>query len=175
MSVRAEAGFTLVELLVATVITTVVIAAIAASIVVGLRTTDATNERLAESHDAQIAAAYFVPDVHSADDASTSDTECAGATPVIRLRWTDGSVVKVASYVSESAGGELRLTRKYCEDGAPVSTLTIAHRLSASVPPTVACTGLAGSSCTGEPATATLQVTDTSGYSFEITAARRVS
>jgi len=57
-------GFTLIELLATTVISAHHLGG-GAGLYVGLRTTSVTNRRLAESHDAQFAAAWFVTDVRA--------------------------------------------------------------------------------------------------------------
>lgn len=175
MRLRDEDGFTLAELMLTMVIGGIVMAAMVNSIVVGLRTTDETSTRLAESRGAQITSAHFLGDAQSSDDVSTSDTDCSGVTPVVRFAWTDAGVAKVASWFVQTASGERRLVRAYCEGGSPVATVVGAHYLSPVVDPVVACTGLAGSSCTGEPETIKLTVTESSGYVFDVTATRRVS
>jgi prepilin-type N-terminal cleavage/methylation domain-containing protein len=58
-------GYTLVELLVSMVILGIVIVPLTGVIIGYLRNVDATNNRLALSHDAQISAAYFAADVAS--------------------------------------------------------------------------------------------------------------
>jgi prepilin-type N-terminal cleavage/methylation domain-containing protein len=65
MRATAERGVTLTEVLIALVILGVVVAPLTAAIVVYLRNTDATIDRMAESHDAQIASAYFMYDVQN--------------------------------------------------------------------------------------------------------------
>lgn len=51
---RAEDGFSLAELLVGIVVVGIIMGSIAAALIVGMRTTDQTTERLNESHDVQI-------------------------------------------------------------------------------------------------------------------------
>lgn len=63
LSRRPDAGFTLVELLVAIVLLGVVVAPLATAVVTSIRTTDATSARLELSHDAQQSAAFFAQDV----------------------------------------------------------------------------------------------------------------
>jgi len=60
---RRDAGFTLVELLIAMVILGVIIVPLGNAIIGFIRNTDATSDRLALSHDAQISAAYLARDV----------------------------------------------------------------------------------------------------------------
>src|SRR3954468_24647715 len=67
-----EAGFTLVELLIGIAIAGFLIAVIGSAMVVGLKTTDATTQRLSESHDAQVTSAYLANDVQSAASVSMS-------------------------------------------------------------------------------------------------------
>src|SRR3954464_6554175 len=76
-----EAGFTLVELLIGIAIAGMLITVIGSAMVVGLKTTDATTQRLSESHDAQISSAYLANDVQSAASISLSPsaTDCPGA------------------------------------------------------------------------------------------------
>lgn len=62
---RREAGFTLVELLIAIVIIGVITVPLANALMGSLRNTGETQNRLELSHDAQMTAAYFAKDVSS--------------------------------------------------------------------------------------------------------------
>jgi prepilin-type N-terminal cleavage/methylation domain-containing protein len=60
---RQEGGFTLIELLIAVVIIGVISVPLGNVVIGFFRNTDATSDRMALSHDAQISAAYFAQDV----------------------------------------------------------------------------------------------------------------
>jgi prepilin-type N-terminal cleavage/methylation domain-containing protein len=60
---RHDAGFTLVELLMTVAILAVIMVPLAGVVIGWLNNADATTDRLALSHDAQISAAYFAQDV----------------------------------------------------------------------------------------------------------------
>ena len=62
---RDDAGVTLVELLVAIVLLGIIAVPLANALISFFHNTNATTDRLAESHDAQIASAYFAQDVES--------------------------------------------------------------------------------------------------------------
>src|SRR5438067_725161 len=70
---RREGGFTLIELLIVVVIIGVITVPLGNVIIGFLHNTDATNARLSESHDVQIAAAYFAQDVESIGTRTTVD------------------------------------------------------------------------------------------------------
>ena len=63
---NGDHGFTLVELMVGMVITVIIFGAIAGAMIVSFKTTDVTQQRMSESHDAQISSAYLANDVQSA-------------------------------------------------------------------------------------------------------------
>jgi prepilin-type N-terminal cleavage/methylation domain-containing protein len=179
---KTDDGFTLVELILTMVISSIIMGALASSIIVGLKTTDDTQQRLAESHDAQIAAAYFVNDVQSADYVSLPDIGCvqAGETPLVTLEWFDAGFVKTAAYFVASAGTERRLSRRFCLNDASTGTtttdslVTIAHFLSTSTDPSVVCDPSCPATGTSKPTKVTISIVDSSGYSFDLAGARRV-
>jgi prepilin-type N-terminal cleavage/methylation domain-containing protein len=196
----SEAGFTLIELLVVIVLLAV-IAVPAGNVVIGiLHNTDATNARLAASHDAQIAAAYFAADVAStgvqlspgsvgqsvelnaAYDAGLFPCGTVGTPPAaLRVAWDEyttagGTPTRVVvAYVVETAGGR-SLHRIRCQGSTtPSSDVVVAHRLGATDP-----TPTCSSACTAVPApqrvTLTLALTDPGGsgsYSVVLTGQRR--
>ncbi|HEY7224360.1 MAG TPA: prepilin-type N-terminal cleavage/methylation domain-containing protein [Micromonosporaceae bacterium] len=71
---RGDAGVTLIEVLIVVVILGVIIGPLTTAMILYLRNTEATTDRLAESHDAQIAAAYFTQDVQSMGARDWSDS-----------------------------------------------------------------------------------------------------
>jgi prepilin-type N-terminal cleavage/methylation domain-containing protein len=156
-----DTGFTLIELLVAIVVLGVVTAALGGAMIGFTRNTDLTIDRLGESHDAQISAAYFAQDVSSigvrtADEGLEQSVETRAGSPalqcgsadgrlVVRLGWDDpvsttGSVQVVVSYVVEVTAGQRQLHRLVCtaREGS-ISDTTVAHHLAPTLP-VVRCT-----------------------------------
>jgi len=197
-----DAGFTLVELLVVIVILAV-IAAPAANAVIGiLRNTDATNARLATSHDAQMAAAYVAGDVAStgvqlpggsglAQSVERDVAYNAGLYPcgtagtpaaTLRLAWDEyttpgGTATRiVVGYVVEATGAGRELHRIRCQGGTtPVSDVVVAHQLAAGNP-SVTCS----TTCTAAPPpqqiTLSIPLTDpggSGGYTVVLSGQRR--
>jgi prepilin-type N-terminal cleavage/methylation domain-containing protein len=157
-----DRGLTLIEVLVTVVLLTIIIVPLTNAVITYLRNTDAVNDRLAASHDAQIAAAYFSQDVQSigvrdwaAAPYSTFKTSVeenvgptTGANPcgleggrdaLLRLAWDDPAVATgnppkvVVSYVAVPRGSVFELQRWRCRAGALQDTAVITHNLE-SVP-----------------------------------------
>jgi prepilin-type N-terminal cleavage/methylation domain-containing protein len=176
---RDEAGFTLVELLMAIVIMGVVLGPLAAGLLVGLRTSDETANRLAGSNDAQLLSIWLPPDVQStgggASDVSTSNnTDCSGVTNVLRLRWTEttgsSSATYIAAYaVSQNGTGEWRLVRYACVNGGTPSTHVVARNLAGSSAATVSVNGTKIAMTVTEAHTAV----NPTGYVFTVSGHRR--
>jgi prepilin-type N-terminal cleavage/methylation domain-containing protein len=171
-----DQGFTLIELLITIVILGVIITAIGTAIFVGLRTTNATSRRLAQAHDAELITSYFGPDVQSSDSvtATALDARCTTGvtgTPVVSFGWTEGGVVKVASYVTQTntgsecpTGSSCVLMLRYFCNGNLTTSNVVAHLLSATSGPTISCAtaGVAGgcpAGTTGTPDAVVISVT----------------
>jgi prepilin-type N-terminal cleavage/methylation domain-containing protein len=190
-----ESGFTLVELLVAMAILGIIIPAIGAALISIIHNTNATNQRFAESHDAQITAAYFANDVQSVavtgtvtPGSASYDTACdrAGDTSLIEFKWwqydTTGSIssYNLVVYSTEPVSGSLPpvhlLRRRFCQgpNGVTPSLVTdvvAGHLVSGATPPAV-CT----SRCAGQPANAVaMSVTESSGYLFVVSGVGRAT
>jgi prepilin-type N-terminal cleavage/methylation domain-containing protein len=158
---RGDHGFTLVEMLITVSILGMITLAIGSALVSFTKNTDATIERLGESHDAQITAAYFGQDVSSMGlrsatapyafvqsvnaDPLSKELACGSTgTPVVRLGWddptsaTDSEQVRVA-YVIQQVGGERQLHRLVCRGSANVlvSDTVMAHNVAGT--PAVSC------------------------------------
>jgi prepilin-type N-terminal cleavage/methylation domain-containing protein len=175
---RGADGFTLVELLVAIVILGIITVPLSSVAIGFFRSADATTARLIESHDVQIATAYWAQDVASIGTHSTTSPfalnqsvetdvaynaglyQCGAAgTPnaIVRLAWDDSSgpgaatLVRVA-YVVQAAPGQTQLTelhRLRCNGSAVVvSDVAVAHDLDPSTLPALVCS----TTCTASPA-----------------------
>lgn len=179
---RDESGFTLVELLVASTAVAILMAALGAALVIGLRTTDDTNQRLRESHDAQMAASWFVPDVHSAGAVTVSQPTCAASSPVATFEWTDQGAASRATYVLETAGGERRLRRSYTGAGETYDVV-VAHNLAPACADATAqdpavvvgagCPPLPACAAGAVPTRVSLSLSGASGYRYSVTGERR--
>ncbi len=174
-----EAGFTLVELLLAIVVMGMIMAPLTAGVIVGLRTTADANNRLAGSNDAQLLSIWLPPDVHSAGNqagdvvaAPTANTECSGVTNLLRLRWREtqsSTTTFIAAYAVQSNSGTWRLVRYSCVHAGAATTHVIARNIAGSSAATVAVTGTRVELTVQTAGTAT----DPSGYTFKISGNRR--
>lgn len=182
---RDDRGVTLIELLVAVAILGIISVPLGNALISFFQHTDETTNRLSESHDAQIASAYFAQDVASigrrdwtaapfplAQSVEVNAPTAGGLFPcgtvgtpnaAVRLLWDDPSaaqtppVVRVA-YVVETVSGEQQLHRIKCVgNSTPVSDLLLVHNLSSldAVQCSTSCTGTSG---TPVPAAVTLTV-----------------
>lgn len=69
-----DAGFTLVEVLVATLITSLILGALASAFMISVDNTQGVSNRLSDSLDAQISGAYFVRDVQGAGEVTVESS-----------------------------------------------------------------------------------------------------
>jgi prepilin-type N-terminal cleavage/methylation domain-containing protein len=173
---RGEEGFTLVELLISTVILGILCGVITEAMIVGLRTSDNTDQRVRESVDAQLISVYFPRDAQAATQVTTGTVDaCSNQISVAALSWPDpasAATTKRAAYVLGSTpSGERLLTRWYC-DATGTSQRAVVQNLNSSLTPvSVTCS----SACSGAPQTITMTLTDASGYSYSVSGTRRSS
>ena len=173
-----EGGFTLIEMLMAIVISGIILGPIAATLLVGLRTSDETSNRLVGSNDAQMLSVWLTPDVQSAggqsgDVATSSNTDCSGISNVLRLRWreTSGTTTTTyhAAYAISQSSGEWRLIRYLCVNSGSATTHVVARNLASST--------AASASANGTKVTVTVTEKSTpanpTGYTFTVSAHRR--
>lgn len=140
---RAERGMTLVEALVAVVLTGMITAAIAGALMVTLGPDQQAADRLASAHDAQQVALYLPDDVQSAtavDLAASSSPPCSGTEPgtnALLLGWLQSVPASTAysvSYRVETVDGERRLTRFACQGTAAADRVVVVRGLDADRP-----------------------------------------
>lgn len=164
---RRDDGFTLIELLIGIAIAGFLIAVIGSAMVVGLKTTDATTQRLSESHDAQVTSAYLANDVQSATavNVSNASTPCSTAgtpTDLVSFSYQGG---QTATYRCGTSGGQTKVTRSF---GG--STQVLAH-FAGSARPSVSCTP---SPCSATPPdSVAISFTDSSGFAYSLLGSRR--
>jgi prepilin-type N-terminal cleavage/methylation domain-containing protein len=182
---RRDDGVTLIEVLLVVVILAVIIGPLTAAVIVFLRNTDATTDRMAESHDAQIASAYFSQDVQSVGIRNWSSAPYVtvpsiqtgvamnaapygcGSDPtavLIRFVWDDPAVgaptLRSASYVVMDVGGERQLRRVVCSPvGTVASDVVLAHNVDTATAPAVVCADVGGATTACNAATLPATVT----------------
>ena len=150
---RDDDGFTLVELVLAVTLMGVVIGAVASAMIVMFTTTGETTERLSESPDLQLAAAYFGSDVQSA---KTFTGSCGPAgTALVTMAWTDpgaspnpaaaDDTERTVRYVVETAGTQKTLVRYACTGSGSPDKTTLVDFIDPTSTPTLACTPGCGS------------------------------
>jgi prepilin-type N-terminal cleavage/methylation domain-containing protein len=197
---RRDSGFTLVELLVTISIMGIITVPLSNVVISYFRNTDSTTARLNESHDAQIAAAYWAQDVAGMGTRSTvapydfaqsidSPTYLCSpgvGTPVVRFISDDypsgpGAATQVrVAYVVETVSGQTQLHRIRCVGSSTTTSDTLlASDLDPSTLPSVACS----TPCAAFPAipasvTLTLSMKDpkdinSTAYSVVLTGQRR--
>ena len=186
-----EAGVTLIEVLVAIVVTAVILAALTTAFFVTSHNESSVQERLTKSHDAQLAASYIVADAQNTsgtevslfDTATCSDLNppvSGPLTPLARLNWTDvssvSSVQKTANYVLTpnplpQTGNTIM--RRYCENGALKSDQIVGHSVASA---TAACSSAPCSTTSAQLTVSITETPDQSGgaqYQYSLTGAFR--
>jgi prepilin-type N-terminal cleavage/methylation domain-containing protein len=135
MSRRDDSGFTAIELIIAMMLMLIIIVPITSSFILGMRTTTGGMQDTTNSSDAQVLSAFFDTDVTNAESVATSGS-CGGASTVLQLSWTDGSVPVVVAYRTATASGDVQKTapvqvdaleRVRCESGASVEQSVVAR------------------------------------------------
>jgi prepilin-type N-terminal cleavage/methylation domain-containing protein len=173
----ADAGFTLVELLMSITILGIIVGPLTAVVIGYLTSSDSTARRMNESHDAQMAADYFAQDVqavgvHDYGDATQLDkpllqsaetpaTVAGNAFPcgvglpaaVLRLASDDwdvaGATTPTQVRVSYVIENSTELHRLVCRGPSttPVSDVVVAHNVVSATPGCLTSSG--GTGCTG--------------------------
>ncbi|MDE3031682.1 MAG: type II secretion system protein, partial [Acidobacteriota bacterium] len=161
----SDDGFTLVELLVVTVIIPLVVGAIAVGLVAVFSLQSRTNQRLSYSGDLQMANATFVKDVQSAEYVTLSQSSArqCGTTGVqlLGLHWSGGlTAVTYALVPVDNGTTGVSLERFYCTLGTsttPASSLIVAPDFAPStlisdaqhtyLLPTVCVNGISSTDC----------------------------
>ncbi|MDP3713676.1 MAG: prepilin-type N-terminal cleavage/methylation domain-containing protein [Mycobacteriales bacterium] len=131
-SPNTQAGFTLLELLVAMSLAGLVFSVVSAAFVVSVDVTEDTNTRLTESQAGAFTSAYFTRDVQSASTISTSTPRCGGGseTLVASMQWTDTATTTTKTYSVDYRLEAGRLTRFLC--GSATSSDLVASNLTAA-------------------------------------------
>ncbi len=156
---HAEAGFTLIELMIVIVILPIVVGGISVALISVFSLQSSVANRVGDSNDALVASASFNRDVQSAQQMTTQSTPAAcgslgtGQSQLIAFEWGSNSATAggpaggydtVVSYIStkvvnsQNNTATYALTRQLCTYGTsttPTSTLTLAHDIGSS--PTV--------------------------------------
>ncbi len=173
---RSDAGFTLVELLVAVAALGIIMVPLSAGIFVGFRAITSTANRLNSSTDAQLLSVYLPPDVQSASAATTTASGCTGlvGTVALQLRNADNSFNVVYSSSGGSATLPWKVTRYVCTTGAATKPIVVARNVKPAVtsPVTVAVTGSPMTKVTMTLIEAS-STTDSSNYTFTVVGRRR--
>ena len=139
---RGESGFTLVELLVATVVSGIIIAGIASILIVTLQSYPRSAAKLSVSENAQLLSTWLVPDVQSADGAACgiqappagngrcSPPACAAPDDKLRLTWSDAAVVNTTWSADYCLVGS-QLIRYYQQNGKPMTQTVVSRNIAA--------------------------------------------
>lgn len=158
---RSDGGFTLVELLIVTVIVPIIVGSIALALISIFSLQGDTSGRLIDSGNAQVTSSVFLKDVQSAalitEKTFPTLPQCASASPtsaqhqLLGLAWngsggSPGGYSTYVSYVWEDSGTAVSLVRLYCSGGsttatdANTTTIVTDLDMSQTTAPTITCT-----------------------------------
>lgn len=173
---HTDDGFTLVELIITTLILPIVIGAIVLMLVSLFANQGTTSNQTFDSADAQAVASFYEQDVQSAVSLTTSASasQCGPGTQLLGLEWNlnsaSGTYQTVVSYVEVANATGFELVRNDCTSGAsatPTTTTIVSSDAPAGLaPPTV--TFVSGSSHSS-PSSGWIATTGVTGVTFAIT------
>jgi prepilin-type N-terminal cleavage/methylation domain-containing protein len=163
---RPEGGFSLIELLIVSLVLPIVVGAITLSLISVFSLQGGVANRLSDSSDAQVVSANFDRDVQSASlittyGTSTSPSPCETSTQVanadrqvLGLQWGSGGTGAVqteVSYVEVPVGTSNNLVRNNCQIGSttPVSSTVVSNNIASNQTASVTCSATAATECTG--------------------------
>ncbi|MGP0031170.1 MAG: type II secretion system protein [Acidimicrobiales bacterium] len=158
---HSEQGFTLIELLIVVAVMPIVVGGLAYGLLSVLSLQSSVSNRLSDSGDAQVVSVYYVRDVESAVNLTSSPTAaCGTGTQLLGLEWSpnpsgvDQTVVSYTEVTNISAGvTTYSLAREYCASGAsatPTTSSVVAHDISASQTAVfITCGASAATECAG--------------------------
>jgi prepilin-type N-terminal cleavage/methylation domain-containing protein len=170
-----EAGFTLIEMVLAMTILGLVIGAISAAMFLGLGTERDVQTRLSESNSANLLASYFGPDVQQSGPvavapAANDSPYCGASGGAVALLLPQNNNASSVSYFVDPTNPKI-LRRRTCAGGAPTSGaqgIAVVRNLSGPLVFPPPC----GATCTK------IQVTQLVGgklpYTTTLTGSRRV-
>lgn len=179
---RTQAGFTLLELLVALVVGGMIIGTASLVLSFTMRQDETSRKSLASSNSAFRTGTLFADDVSSVsavsgltDIVTAGTTGCGNETSVLRLvgASSTGTTLTVRSYHRVTSGTRTQLVRRECSGmtlagatGGPTSSTVVVTNLSPDV-------GSTRVDCDGGPVSPTcrvitMRVTTTSGASFKV-------
>lgn len=188
----SESGFTLVELLLITVLLPMIVGSMTLAIILALQIQSTVSTSVGSSGDAQQVSSVFYGDVQGALAITTSASaaQCGTGTQILGLEWGLSTTAPpvyqdVASYVVLQNGTTHSLVRNFCSSGSsvtPNSSTTLANNISVSQSAPVVSPSSSGVSAQAgwAPAQGVTSVAwtlsePTSGYSYILVATPAVS
>jgi prepilin-type N-terminal cleavage/methylation domain-containing protein len=182
-----DLGFTLIELLVVITVLPIVVGGVTIAVITTLNDERGLSTKLADSHNAQFTANYYVRDVQTAQRITTGPTiPLCGTTgtQVLGLEWQPTpATTTFVSYVYVTTSTR-EIIRNFCSSPASTPTTSVvSHNASTTIPPNPSQPTLASSSCPSSAnsslvpsfcwKTVTLLVTEQSGFTYSLTASPR--
>jgi len=180
-----EEGFTLIELVVVSLILPIVAGALILVLMSAFSLQGSVSNRISDSADAQTVSNTFEQDVQSASLVTTngaSSPQCGSGTQLLGLEWdlnqSTNTYETVVSYDTVSAGSSSseNLERLSCTSGAsatPTTTSIVSYDVqSDQLSPSITCASTASAECAGSPplySTSWVSAQGITGITFNIT------
>ena len=133
VATKGEGGFTLIELMIVTVIIPIIVGALSLALISVFTLQSSVSNRLGDSANSQVVTTSFTTDVQSALKITTdaSATQCGVGTQVLGMQLASGAYVSYSEVLQTS--GTYSLVRNQCTGattlGSPVFTQTLAYDL----------------------------------------------
>lgn len=177
---------TLIELLLAMMISSLIIGVVGAAFIMSIQVNKNNSRDLAESHDAQLTAAYLPADVLSIgpgglDITVTSASSCGGGTSgtrIAEMTWSQGVGSATSWFAAEyrviEESPEWRLIRRSCTAGTRAGlTSAAANRqvIARNLKPVITSSDLPTVTESGR--VVTFRIADATGYTYSLSGTRR--